>query len=175
MIKYEVITSIDDTVFERLYNECKTDMNAGSYPWHLFPSVTTDEEKITHLKTSFLAAAEAEGGMLFRVVEDDRDLMINAGTVTGTSLFWFLGLIGRDANGSKSYLYRSDYVQARDDFWVQQGISSWKIETMGAGTAMYNHLISVINANTIAEAVTEEQKDIEESIISTKEVTFTLQ
>lgn len=173
MIKYEVITSIDDAVFERLYNECKVDMDAGSYPWHLFPRVSTDEQKIAHLKASFLSTAESTGGLLFRVVEDGRDLMINAGTLTNASLFWFLGLIGNDASGSKSYLYRSDYIQARDAFWVSQGISSWRVETMGAGTAMYDHLINAINANTISEGVAQEEKDLG-PILAVRDIIFTV-
>lgn len=143
MINFTVVTSFTDAMFDALYADCSADMDAGSYPWHLF-SASTEAEKKAHLKASFNDAP-----FMFTVDEDGHYLMLNAGIVTNGVFEWYLGLIGQDANGSKSWLYRSDYQAARNAFWPAQNITEWRVETMGSGTAMHDHMISAKNAGTI--------------------------
>ena len=143
MINFTVVTSFTDAMFDALYADCSADMDAGSYPWHLF-SITTEADKKAHLKAAFNDAP-----FMFTVDEDGHYLMLNGGTVTNGVLEWYLGLIGQDINGSKAWLYRSDYQEARNAFWPSQNITEWRVETMGAGTAMHDHMISARTANTI--------------------------
>jgi hypothetical protein len=137
MINFTVITSFTDELFEFLYDGCSEEMDAGSYPWHLFP-VTTREEKIQHLKTAFNAAP-----FKFTVDEDGHFLMLNAGVITDGVFTWRLGLIGPDLTGSKSWLYRDDYSTARNNFWPANNITAFRIETLGKGTSMHDHVISI--------------------------------
>lgn len=153
MINFTVVTSFTDAMFDALYADCSADMDAGSYPWHLFVA-STEAEKKAHLKEAFNDAP-----FMFTVDEDGHYLMLNAGTITSGVFDWYLGLIGQDTGGSKGWLYRSDYQAARNAFWTSQSIIEWRVETVGAGTAMHDHMISAVNANTIPgtfSSVTEE-------------------
>lgn len=157
MIKYEVITSIDDTVFNKLFGHSIEAMDAGSYPWHLFPGVVTYEQKAAHIRAAF--DKTLQDGVVFHVVQDGHVLMLNGGKLDGTRLKWFLGLIGPDINGSKAYLYAPEYQAARDQFWVDEGITHWDIETMGAGTPMYDHVKNAHTAGTVNAAYSDELED----------------
>ena len=147
MIIFTVVTSFTDALFDALYADCSADMDAGSYPWHLF-SASTDDEKRAHLKAAFNGAP-----FMFTVYEDDQPLMLNAGEVTNGTFKWYLGLIGFDTSGSKSWLYRDDYTQARNAFWPAQGITAWHIETMGSGTSMHDHVVSAVAAGKITDSL----------------------
>lgn len=143
-VNFTVVTSFTDSLFDNLYADCSADLDAGSYPWHLFPAITTEAQKKQHLKDTFNSAP-----FMFTVDEDGHYLMLNAGKITNGVFHWYLGLIGQDINGSKSWLYGSDYQAARNAFWPSQNITEWQVETMGSGTAMHDHIISARNANTI--------------------------
>ena len=143
MITFTVVTNYANDLFDVLYADCIADMNAGSYPWHLFP-VSTEDEKKAHLKAAFDKAP-----FMFTVDENGHPLMLAAGTITNGVFEWYLGLIGNDSTNSKSWLYRADYQAARNSFWSSQSILEWRVETMGAGTAMHDHMLSAIDANTI--------------------------
>ena len=164
MINFTVVTSYTDAMFDALYSGCSADLDAGSYPWYLF-SVSTEEEKKAHLKTAF-----NEASFMFTVDEDGHYLMLNAGTVTNGIFKWYLGLIGPDINGSKAWLYRSDYQAARNAFWPTQNIIEWRVETMGSGTAMHDHMISARDANTIPGTFSSVEED--QGVITQTELRF---
>ena len=164
MINFTVVTSFTDAMFDALYADCSADMDAGSYPWHLF-SASTEAEKKAHLKASFNDAP-----FMFTVDEDGHYLMLNAGKVTNGVFEWYLGLIGQDADGSKSWLYRADYQAARNAFWPAQNITEWRVETMGSGTAMHDHMIAARNANTIPGTFTSVNEDL--TVVTQTELRF---
>lgn len=166
MINFTVVTSFTDAMFDALYADCSADMDAGSYPWHLF-NASTEAEKKAHLKAAFNDAP-----FMFTVDEDGHYLMLNAGTVTNGVFEWYLGLIGQDTNGSKAWLYRSDYQAARNAFWPAQNITEWRVETMGSGTAMHDHIISARNANTITDTFTSVTEDL--AVVTQTELRFSV-
>ena len=153
MINFTVVTSYTNAMFDTLYADCSSDMDAGSYPWHLFP-VSTEAEKKQHLKDAFNNAP-----FMFTVDEDGHYLMLNAGTITNGVFHWYLGLIGYDTGNSKAWLYRADYQAARNAFWPAQNITEWRVETMGSGTAMHDHMISARGANTIPGTFSSVEED----------------
>lgn len=165
MIKYEVITQIDDNVFARLFGESIDAMNAGSYPWHLYTNVDTYEDKMAHIRKAF--DNTLQNGFVFQVVEDDHVMMLNGGSIEGTKLNWFIGLIGANSAGSKSYLYDPEYQAARDQFWIDQNITNWEVETAGSGTAMYDHLQRAVEAGTIKDSLENKVVEIGPVIAST--------
>ena len=164
MINFTVVTSFTDAMFDALYADCSADMDAGSYPWHLF-SASTEAEKKSHLKASFNDAP-----FMFTVDEDGHYLMLNAGKVTNGVFEWYLGLIGQDADGSKAWLYRADYQAARNAFWPAQNITEWRVETMGPGTAMHDHMLSAKNAGTIPGSFSSVESDY--VVVSETELRF---
>ena len=168
MITFNVVTTYSDSLFDTLYNACSADMDAGSYPWHIFPQITTVEQKKAHLQAGFDAAP-----FMFTVDEDGHYLMLNAGSVTNGVFSWYLGLIGPNTSGSKSWLYGDDYVNARNAFWPANSITNINIETAGGGTALYDHLESAKQAGTIPFTVYEDVT-LDKVLITENEVRYEL-
>ena len=152
MITFETVTSIDDTEFQSLFDDSVADLDAGAYPWSLFPNVTTNTQKRDHLRATFNDLLT--NGIVWRVYDDDGVLMLNAGKKSGSSITWLVGLVGQDANGSKSYLYSSDYTTARNAYWTSISITGWTLETAGENTPVHNHIKSRETANAIGTVST---------------------
>lgn len=168
MINFTVVTSFTDELFDNLYAACSAELDAGTYPWHLFPQVTTEDQKKAHLKAAFNAAT-----FMFTVDEDGHYLMLNAGTVTNGVFSWYLGLIGPNTSGSKSWLYGDDYVNARNAFWPANSITNINIETVGSGTSVYDHLETAKQAGTIPFSVYEDAP-LDKDVIVQAEIRYEL-
>jgi hypothetical protein len=52
-------------------------------------------------------------------------------------------LIGRNQAGSKSYMHAEEYHQAREAFWDEVNFVTWDFQTMGPGTAFFDHISNV--------------------------------
>lgn len=143
MYIFERITEIDEVVFNRLFDDSLPAMNAGSYKWDLFPTITTEQQKRDHIRDNFISIPNQSNGILFQVRQDDRVLQYNCGTLENGHLIWILGLVGRDINGSKSFMYADDYHDAEALFWTENNITSWEMQTAGEGTSMHNHIMKI--------------------------------
>ena len=170
MIIFEIIETIDDAAFDRLFDESLAAMDAGSYPWGLHHGVSTYDEKKAHVRSVF--DKTLKDGIVFHVIENDYTLMLNGGTVSNGILSWYIGLIGANQSGSKSYLYNAEYKAARDAFWPSAGITDWRVETMGQGTAMHDHIVSAVQAGAITDAFSSESID---SVVTITNLNFTTQ
>ena len=158
MITFETVTNIDDTEFQSLFDDSVAYLDAGAYPWSLFPNVTTNTQKRDHLRAAFNDLLT--NGIVWRVYDDDGVLLLNAGIKTGNTLSWLLGLVKADANGSKAYLYGDDYRNARDAYWTNIGITSWTLETAGENTPIHNHLKSRVTANKLGKSLTANERTL---------------
>lgn len=145
MFVFERITEIDEAVFNRLFDDSLPAMDAGSYKWDLFPHITTEQQKRDHIRDNFISIPSQPNGILFQVKQDDRVLQYNCGTLKDGHLVWILGLIGKDINGSKSFMYAEDYHDAEALFWTQNNITSWEMQTAGEGTSMHDHVIKIFD------------------------------
>ena len=154
MIIFNVVTSFTDDVFNTLYEGSSAHLDSGTYPWRLNPHITTEEQKKQHLKALFNQAP-----IMFTVYEDEQPLMLSAGKITDGVFKWYLALLGPDINGSKSWLYRDDYLQALSSFWSTQNITAWYAETLGPGTSVHDYLINARNAGMIPGTFTTEDTD----------------
>lgn len=163
MITFSTVTSIDDTEFDDLFAASLPDLDAGSYPWHLFPQIVTVEDKRSHMRAAYDRLLE--DGIVWRVADSDGVLLLNAGEQTGDTLRWVLGLVKPDASGSKSYFYSEEYRNARDAYWSQIGISGWTLETAGANTPVHTHFLSRQSANAIGTGLTETVKELNPDIV----------
>ena len=54
-------------------------------------------------------------------------------------------LIGRNQAGSKSYMYSDEYHVAREAFWDEVNYLTWDFQTLGPGTAFFDHIATVYN------------------------------
>lgn len=143
MIYLEQLNSLNVATFNRLFDECIDAMNAGSYPFHLFPELVTNEQKRQHILESFTNTLAVDNTILWQVREDDRVLMYNVGHIEGTLLRWVLSVIGTNSAGSKSYFYSDDYFGPANEFYSSLGIETISIETTGKG-GVQDHLIKVV-------------------------------
>ena len=158
MITFSTVTSIDDAEFDDLFAASLADLDAGSYPWHLFPQIATVADKKAHMRAAYDRLLE--DGIVWRVADSDGVLLLNAGEQTGDTLRWVLGLVKPDVSGSKSYFYSEDYRNARDAYWSQIGITGWTLETAGANTPVHTHLVSRQAANAIGGTLTENVREL---------------
>jgi hypothetical protein len=145
MFVWEKIESINEQDFNRLFDASLPSMDGGSYKWDLFPNVVTEEQKRNHIKTLFEHFINVEDGIVFQVRQDDKVLQYNAGTLANNHLTWSIGLIGRDVNGSKSFMYAEEYHDAEAQFWSDMNIQSWEMQTAGQGTTMHDHVMKIFD------------------------------
>lgn len=145
-IRFDLITEINDTDFNRMFDDCIDNLNGGSYPWEDTPVAQGDNEaKRTYLRTQFQSHLDAEDGVLFVCSEDGYALTLSSGFVNGTHFLGTMLLIGRNSAGSKSYMYSDEYHAAREAFWDSVNYVTWEFQTLGAGTAFFDHVATVYN------------------------------
>ena len=144
-IRFDLITEIDDTEFSRMFDDCVDALNGGSYPWEMTPVASgTNEEKKAYQKTCFQEFINADDGVVFVCSEDGYALTISAGNVVNETHFvGTMVLIGRNQAGSKSYMHAEEYHQAREEFWDEVNFVTWDFQTMGPGTAFFDHISNV--------------------------------
>lgn len=157
MITFATVTTIDDTEFNSLFWASLPSLDSGTYPWHLHGTLT-DLEKRDHIRAIFdRLLAE---GFVWTVSDDDGVLMLNAGVQDGTEATWLLCLLKPDAAGSKSYLYATDYQNARGSFWTSRGVTSWTIEIAGTDNAVNDHINSVNAADSIGGTLSQATREL---------------
>lgn len=174
MITFEIISSIDEEVFNRLYDESLSAMEAGSFPFHAFPQAETADEKRALIREIFQNLFVDENKIALHVRQDDRVLMLSGGTLVDGHFHWTIGLMGTDVNGSKSWLYHPEYSAARDQFWVDNNISTFRIETMGPNTEMHDHIVNAKLANTVVDDLESESKEVIENVLTGTDLVFTV-
>ena len=151
-ISFDMITEIDDVSFDRMFNDCIDNMNAGSYPWELTPVATgTNEEKRVFIKAQYQGFLDASDGVVFVCSEDGYALTISNGLVDGTHFTGTMILIGRNQAGSKSYMHHVDYHTAREAFWDDVNFLTWDFQTLGPNTAFYDHVKTVYDETVSAD------------------------
>ena len=145
-IQFDLITEINDTDFNRLFDDCIDNLNSGSYPWEDTPvALGTNEEKRAYIKQQFQSHLDSAdtGGVLFVCSEDGYALTLSSGFVEGTHFLGTMLLIGRNQAGSKSYMHHVDYHTARERFWDEVNYVTWDFQTLGPGTAFFDHVADV--------------------------------
>lgn len=145
-IRFDLITEINDTDFNRMFDDCIDNLNGGSYPWSDTPVADGDNEaKRTYLRGQFQAHLDDDAGVLFVCSEDGYALTLSSGFVNDTHFLGTMLLIGRNQAGSKSYMYSEEYHRAREAFWDEVNYETWEFQTLGAGTAFFDHVANVYN------------------------------
>jgi len=147
-IRFDLITEINDTDFNRMFDDCIDNLNCGSYPWPDTPVADGDNEaKRAYLRAQFQSHLDSAdtGGVLFVCSEDGYALTLSSGFVEGTHFLGTMILIGRNQAGSKSYMYSDEYHAAREAFWDEVNYLTWDFQTLGPGTAFFDHIATVYN------------------------------
>lgn len=150
-IQFDLITEINDTDFNRMFDDCIDNLNSGSYPWEDTPVADGDNEaKRVFIRASFQSHLDADDGVVFVCSEDGYALNISSGFVNDTHFLGTMILIGRNQAGSKSYMHHADYHTAREVFWDQVNYLTWDFQTLGPGTAFYDH-VAAVYTTTVTE------------------------
>ena len=149
-IRFDLITEINDTDFNRLFNDSIDSLNGGTYPWEITPVADGDNEaKRTYLRANFQSHLDADNGVLFTCSEDGYVLTLSAGFVNGTHFLGTMLLVGRNQAGSKSFMYAPEYHAAREEFWDRVNYLTWDFQTLGPGTAFFDHVARVYNDTAV--------------------------
>jgi hypothetical protein len=138
---YSLINSIDTVIFKKLYDDSIDSFDSGSYPWHLFPPMT-EEEKYAHLYQKALGILEAPNGVGWLVTHEGLNLQLGFGIKEGNYIKFVLAFIGKDAEGSKKWMYHPEYRPSRELFWEQQGVVGWILPVAATNSAIANHVQS---------------------------------
>ena len=129
---FQTFSSIDNTEFSTIFQDSLPILDAGSFPWHLYPQVISQSDKEIHIRDAYNRALEDAEAFVWEVREDnDKLLLLNVGTIDGINVKWFLSLISPNTAGTKSYLYSDEYKAARNSFWAGYGVTTITMETFG--------------------------------------------
>ena len=107
----ERITSLDDSTFDGLYADSEPSIQNGtlqidhSYP-DTYAKDWTKDRLTTHLSSGFV----------LQVKKDDVIVFVAGGSLNGTLWECDVFLAGKDASGSRRFLYDTDWLIAMRDF-----------------------------------------------------------
>lgn len=138
MITFELCTSIDEQIFDRLYEDSRPILENGNFPWHLWPNVVTDEARKAHIRKSFQNVLDK--GLCWLVRTDGYPVLLCVGTIQGDLIKWALGLSGLDLSGSRAWLYDPTYASSRDAFWDAIGVRGWIMSEAAKNRDIINHV-----------------------------------
>ena len=107
----ERITSLDESVFDNLYTDSEEKINAGTIGTD--PSLGENHRK-EWVKENLDEALSS--GFVLQVKKDDVIVFVAGGLLNGTLWECEVFLAGKDASGSRRFLYDTDWLIAMRDF-----------------------------------------------------------
>ena len=167
---FQTFSSIDDTEFTTIFQDSLAVLDAGSYPWHLFPLVISQDDKKAHIREAY--NQHLTESFVWEVREaNGKLLMLNVGTIEGDTVRWFLSLISPNTAGTKSYLYSPEYSAVRNSFWASHGVSTFTMESFG--TTIGQHVASRVSSGTMYGTSAEAARDLTAVELTDVSVTMT--
>lgn len=142
-IRFERITEIAEKDFTRIFNDCIDNLNTGAYPWEEtgLPEEATNEDKRVFLFNVYSIYLEDENMITVGVYDNELLVQIFTGYLKENNVFLgLLTLIGRNAAGSKSYLYAEEYQIKREEFWIAQNFTGIEFEISTKGSEYFDHV-----------------------------------
>jgi hypothetical protein len=128
MLTFNRIDSINEADFDSLFEDSLSSMNAGTYIWA--ENINTVEKKKQHIRDIIANIADP---FMYKVMdESDKDLSLVIGNLNNGTFTIIVSFTGYNTNMSKSWIYYTETIAARNAFFQQQQISS----------VQFNHLSS---------------------------------
>jgi hypothetical protein len=87
---------------------------------------------------SFARRSIANANFIMSVLDDGYLVAMSIGRVKGKTLTWDFAIYGKDANGSKAYVYSDAYTQAAIEFFRTQDLDE-QISSGLVGSPMENY------------------------------------
>jgi hypothetical protein len=168
------ITSFTDAEFDHCWSTSEADMLAGSYPFHLYPQVTTTAEKKQFIKDAFTEKCSDSNWIVWKIEDEDTIIMLNAGQVSGTNLAWEMSLIGQNNAGSKSWMYDQNMTTARNTWLASIGCTTMEMCTPNADSKIYNHCANKITNNKMNGTNTTTTEELLENNYTKRSITMTV-
>tara|TARA_R100001440_G_scaffold16970_2_gene28755 strand:- start:1992 stop:2519 length:528 start_codon:yes stop_codon:yes gene_type:complete len=109
----EKITEIDESIFRGLFNDSIDKINAGTF---LFKEAKTDEEKYQFFKQQLDKQLSDSDGFTIQIKKDNVIVGIASGRVRDKVFNVTITFFGKDASGSRAYLYDTDWITAMKNF-----------------------------------------------------------
>lgn len=138
--------------FDSLFSSSLPYMELGTYSWNFIDNPTTNEEKKEALKNRFIEMFENNSNQKCVICRKNGvAIQLFLGAINSNDsdyVTWTVALYGPDGNGSKSWLYDLDYIQACKDHFVNTyGVKGYKISCMNTGS-LKNYHLNKPSANT---------------------------
>lgn len=140
-MEYVLINSVDIGIFTKLYNECKDSFESGTYAWHLQPEMT-EEQKLMHIYNCCVNILSAPNSLGWVLYKDSVPILMALGEKQDTTFVYKMGIVGKDINGSKSWLYSPENKTAREAFWVENNILEYVVPVYNTNDSIKNHINS---------------------------------
>ena len=151
----EKIDSINQADFDALWEDCKTIIETETFP---FSGGVQTKETIFSLINSLDIA--------FKVQKDGKDIAVKAGWKENNKLNIGPVLFGNNSEGSKAYIYDSDYWTVIKDFTISIGCAAYGGEVV-KNSSVENWFTSVGNNLIYPNATLEKETDrVQGSIVS---------
>lgn len=166
------ITSFTDAEFDHCWNASETDMIAGSYPFHLYASLTTTAQKKAFIKEKYNDYCADSNWIVWKIEDEDTIIMLNAGVVVGTNLEWRMSLIGPNDSGSKSWMYDVNMTTARNTWLNGKGCTTMEMITPNADSKIYDHCANKITNNKMNGTNATTTTDIP-GVLTSRSITMT--
>lgn len=144
MITVELLSEINEHDFERLFLASLPAMESGTLPWEFVGQPETQEQKLEAVRLRF---AQRCGMPSCRVVlwrKDGFAVHMSAGGInqkSPTELIWSFGVYGPDADGSRSWLFSTEYLEASRTFLnTTLGLTGYAISAVTDSSLYHYHL-----------------------------------
>lgn len=145
------IETFGNSEFDHLFSCSLPYMDEGTFSWDFVGNPTTDDEKREALRARFqkdleMANEHPETCRMKCVLckKDGVAIQLFLGAINSRDddyVTWTVALYSPDGNGSKSWLYDLDYIQACKDHFVNTyGVKGYKISCMNTGSLKEYHL-----------------------------------
>jgi len=120
---HERIYALDMADFDYLFEQSLPRMDAGTYPWP--GDAMTYEEKRGHILGFLNRVVASQGFFGFQGLLDGHLVSNHFGWREGDQYHGTITLVGPDANGSRSFVYRPDVKESLTDFLAGEGLTTF--------------------------------------------------
>lgn len=145
MITCQLLSEISSEDFERLFLASLPAMEDGTLPWEFVGSPQTQDEKLEAVRQRFLKFCGVPSSKVVAWYIDGVAVHISAGSINPNKpdeLIWSFGVYGPDGNGSRSWLYSTEYLEACRTFLNGTlGLSGFAISAV-TDSSLYNYYLT---------------------------------
>ena len=123
--------------WDRLYADSLNSMDSGSTPWASYTVNLTAEGKKDYMWNTVKYGLDVPNAYAFTTKLDGHMVQLILGTKEGTEAHLYFALYGKNANGSKSWLYDDAYHAHCKSFFAETGANTLVAKSVPDGPMDY--------------------------------------